>query len=246
MRKIHALGLAFVAMFAFSAFTATSAFAVSKVLFNNAEIVALLNVEVTGELLLLDTNAAGEPDILCSGIFDGMIEAGGTLGFIEELLTLAKELLAGAGGGDLIECTDDKNACLNPVDVEVLNMPWHIEVLLDAGGQYLAHFLNGAEEAGKQPTYHIDCETVPFDLLVEDLCEGLSSARLVNSAEGLLGYFNRLALTEAFGAASELTSCSVGGAGTGELVSVNAAGEDTEASGGLISPVGGGTLSVSE
>jgi hypothetical protein len=237
MRKIYLIGLALFAVFAFSAVAASSAFAVSKILWNGAEITALLNIEIEGALLLGDLGRLGS--IVCEGIFDGMLEAGGELGFIEELLTLTKELLAGIEGGDKLECSGPLGVTC---EVEVLEMPWHVEIVLD-GSVYLVDFL---EEAGKIPTYHIRCPGVS-----EDLCTGLSSARLNNTAEGLLGYFNGLALTEPWGAESEETNCTVGGAKTGFLESglLNAESNfvgDTELGGGVIRDTEGGTLTVSE
>jgi hypothetical protein len=244
MKKVHLMiGLAVLAMFALSAVVVSSASAASKILLgaagNGTEITASTKIEVIGSLLLEDMGAPGTPDILCTGIFDGKIEAGGTLGFIEELLTAG-----GVANGNAVECVSDNGTCEGVVLVSVQNLPWHIELILDAGGQYLTHFLSGMEETGKEPTYVVDCIKI---FLIEDACRGLSSARLINTAEGLLGYFNSLPLTETWGAESEAANCSDGGAGQGLIVSVTlGADEDTEASGGLIQLVGGGGLSVSE
>jgi hypothetical protein len=251
MKKIHVLGLMLVAVFAFSAFAASSAFAVSKILFNGAEITANLGAEILGSLLLQDLNAPGTPDILCTGIFDGTIEAGGELGLVEALLMEGGELLNENGelngaGNDMIDCVSDNGTCSGEVLVTVLNLPWHIEVVLDATKEaFLADFL---EEVGKIPTYDINCNTILG--LIEDSCSGLSSARLQNTAGGLLGHFNALPLSSAdeWAAESEGTACSVGGAGQGDVQSVTLSAEpteDLEEFGGLIEPVGGGTFSVS-
>lgn len=226
MRKIQIVGLALVAMFAFSAASATSASAVSKLLWNNGEITALLLVlvEPTAELLLLeDMNAIGKPDILCSGDLDGMIESGGVLGFIEELLTLA-----GVNEANTVSCVSDNGTCEGAVLVTAINLPWHLEVVLIAG-RYLLHFLNGVEEPGKEPGYITDCLTLGGLLLVEDKCEGLTYALLANEAGGLLAEFSEN---------EEITTaanCTVGGAKQGLLFGD-----------GFITDTGGGTLTVSE
>jgi len=253
MKKIKILWLALFAVFAFSAVATTSAaFAEeSQILANGATILALLPLEVTGSLLLEDMNATGTPDILCSGAFDGMIEPGGTLGYVEEVLTSGKELLEGELGGDLVECVDDKNVCSSPVDVEALELPWHWQIILHEPlpgvFAWLLHFLNLLEieelkEVGVGvPTYHIDCNTLIG--LVEDLCEGLSSARLwVDLMGHLRGSFNSLLLDESeWGAESEATDCIIGGMGQGLIESP----EDEETSGGIFSdPSDNATLTL--
>lgn len=255
MRKIQIVALALFAVFAFSAFVGSPAFAASKILFKGENITAALSFEIKGSLLLEDTKAAVVADVLCTGILDGTIEPGGELGYIEALLTAAGTLVAGEGTNDLIECEDDKNACTNPVDVEAGNFKWHFEILLDlepALEIFLAHFLNAAEIAASgevgvgQPRYIVDCNTIIG--LVLDTCEGLSSTRLWNAANGeLLGSFNSLPDSNKDGAESETTECTQGGVGSGVLVSVTLAGEeDTEASAGtFVDPSEAGTFSVS-
>jgi len=242
------VGLALFVMFAFGAFAATSAFAEGKLLLNGEAILALLNIEASGELLLKDTKVTGPPEIVCAGIFDVDVEPGGVLGFVEALLTSTKELLEGAtAGSDLIECKKDlKNLCSTPVDVEVLSLPGHVEIELMLVGTASVYLLIFLEEAEKTPHYIVHCKTILGEM--EDLCEGLSSARLNNTAEDVLGYFNALAITEPFGAATETAACSLGGAASGVFESITKEGAelDVEASGGLIAPVGGGLLQVSE
>jgi hypothetical protein len=231
MRKIQIVGLALVAVFAFSAFTA-SAFAVSKLLLNGAEITAATSIQVSGELLLQDTGAPATPDLICSAIYDGTIAVGGTLITVEGVLTLAGVLLE-VTGGDLLECASE--TCTNPVDEELLNFPWNVDIEL-SGAAYLAVFLTE-----KTPEYNIDCNTILG--LVQDNCSGLTSARLFIGAgtAGLLGSFNSLAITEPFGAASQNTNCSVGGAGKGIMESPG----DTEANAGSVTSTSG-PLTLSE
>jgi hypothetical protein len=251
MRKIYVLELTLVAVFAFSAFAASSAFAISKILFNGAEITANLGFEILGSVLLQDLNAPGTPDILCTMIYDGTIEAGGELGLVEAMLMEGGELLNENGelngaGNDMIDCVSDNGTCSGEVLYTVLNLPWHIEVVLDVTKEaFLGDIL---EEAGKIPTYDINCNTILG--LVEDSCSGLSSFRLQNTAGGLLSHYNALPLSSAdeWAAESEAWACSVGGTGQGDVQSVTLGSEpteDLEEYGALIEPVGGGTFSVS-
>jgi len=270
VRKIHLVGLTLFAVIALSAIGATSAFAASEILFLGLEIKELLPIETTGELLLEDTGANPKLDLDCSGTFDGMIEPGGKLFFVEALLMLGGELLNEAGvlngeGNDMIDCkvlpentTCEKNEALVTVNLNGITL-WHVELLLDtfelSGGEimtaYLGHFLTGAESGIENvvtPMYTVDCVN-PLIGLIEDLCEGLSSARLyVDAAGNLRGSFNSLALaksTDEWAAESEKTTCSIGGAGTGLVESINGAETDTEGSGGIITAVGGGALTLS-
>jgi hypothetical protein len=212
MRKIHVLGVALFAALALSAVASSSAFAVSKVLLNNAEITTKIPFSVesdAGNLLLEDMGATGKPDILCSGFFDGTIEPGGVLAFLEGVLTLTGENKANS-----ISCVSDNGTCEGAVIVTALNLPWHLEVVLATIGgveHYLLHFLSGTEEANKMPAYSVDC--LVFGLLFEDVCQGLTFADLTeNSTEGdLLGVFSEnTAITPA-------GNCSEGGVEQGLL-----------------------------
>jgi hypothetical protein len=278
MRKIQIVVLGLFVVFAFGAFAATSFAEESKILWNNEEILALLPFEVSGELLLEDMGLAGST-ILCSGIFDGMIEPGGTLGYVEDLLTLAGVLLEDATTkNDLIVCEPDTGSgCMNEQanglpDVEVnlsATTAWHIEVRLDeplAGEGLLAFlidFLNledielsgelTVEELGVlnivEPIYTTTCNTILG--VLTDICHGLSSARLyMDAVAQLRASFNSLEVMEPWGAESEGTNCSIGGAAQGLLVSViTPAGEseleDVELAGGAITDPEGGSFSLS-
>jgi hypothetical protein len=198
MKKLHLVGLALLAVFAFGALAVSSASAAELLLNGNAlGATQSIEVEISGELLFEDEGAFGHPDLLCSGIFLGHTE-GGTLMFITELLMLNLEALAGedlagaatAAGTD-VECTDDNSVCLGSTLITVQHLPWHIELELMAAGanEFLAVFL---EEIGHIPNYIVNCNT--FLGLMYDECEGGSSARLFNNA-GLLGEFNLAAET---------------------------------------------------
>jgi hypothetical protein len=255
MRKIHILGFALFAVLAVSAVAATSAFAEAEgqLLWNGAKLGATeeLALEISGELLLEDMGATGMPDILCSGIFDALTLGPKLLDILQLLMLGGAALLADGTAGEPgvhIECEEMKNVCTNPVLLVALPFPWHVEIeLMLVGGVsvYLAHFLTLLEneealEEGNEPGYTVDCNSLLG--LVEDTCNGLTSARVVTIGGALLMYFDSLALTEPWGAESESVNCSVGGAGQ-ELIESH---EDLEGEGGTITAVGGGTLTVSE
>jgi hypothetical protein len=77
IKKIHVLGLALVAVFAFSAVTAISASALEW-LVKNETVTAALEVKTIGLLNLIHLSEAFlKPEVVfhCEGIFDGMVEA---------------------------------------------------------------------------------------------------------------------------------------------------------------------------
>jgi hypothetical protein len=236
MRKIHVLAFALFMVLVASAFSAASAFAESELLYNGNSITGELLIYIEGTLLLQDLGAAGTPDIVCSGVFDGDVAAGGQLILILELLMLETlELLDENGGttgpNDMLDCENTDGKCENPVLVTVLNLPWDVdlELMVSPEPEWLAHFLTAAESGFGEPEYDVDCISLPFKILVEDKCGGLTSASLENMAtEGdILGIFGTAAK-------SELVPCSVGGANMGLLE-----GE------GLIYHPEGGTLALS-
>ena len=238
MRKIHTLGLMLFALLALGASTASSAFAASAFLLNGAEIKANVPATVTtnaNNLLLEDMGVSPTPDILCSGSFDGTI-TGASLGV---LLTIEAVLMLPETGetegllleetvltkvGDDVECEDMNNVCSAPVLLVALNLPWHTEVEL-SGTTFLLHFLSGAEEAGKEPEYYLNCNTLIG--LIEDFCHGLTNAQLVNGTGGLEGLFSENETTTPSG------TCTAGGEKEGLLFG-----------GGLITSTSG-TLTVS-
>src|SRR5580704_17479042 len=236
MKKIQIIWLTLFAVFALGAFAVSPALASGELLLNGLKLTATqeIPIQISGELLLADTGASTEPAIVCSGIFDAH-SVGGSLMFVAEILTLA-----GVSEGNLVLCKKQKTCEGEAIDVTALNLPWHIEIeLMLVGGVsiYLVIYLN---EEGKVPSYDIDC-VVPLLGLEEDTCSGGSTGRLNNTSEGLLGYLNKLALTEEFGAESENFNCTVGGTGKGLVESE----PSTKAGGGLITSTSG-TLTVSE
>jgi hypothetical protein len=215
MRKFYGSALALLSVFAVGGYVASAAFAESELLANGNVILASENllIEVKGELLLEDTGAPGKPDILCTGTFDLLHETG-TLAFINDVLDSNGELLAAslsnlAGvstAGDDIECADMSGTCSGVVLVVALNLPWHLELELLAGDAEEPYMLDFLEEAGKQPEYAIDCNSLLG--LVEDQCDGLVYAFLLDLGAGdvTVGF---LPTPEA--------GCKLGGAGSSVL-----------------------------
>lgn len=205
MKKIQILGFALFAVLAFSAVAAASAFAESEWLVGGAVVAAELASETTGELELTDLNtAAGAASVLCSGILLGTIGPGKV-----DLVT-AVDNLAGVNEGNLVNCTPDKICTNNPVDVIAEKLPWDTEIVLVSGT--FRDLVLGA-------TWRVDC-VVPLLGLIEDVCEGTSSALLKNGGGGVEGTFEAL---------SEKATCSLGGAGAGDIVGSGV----TTAAGGL-------------
>jgi hypothetical protein len=254
MRKIHLLGLALVAVFAFGAIAATVAVAGEPTggekafwLLNG---VAIANGEANGiqtltegiiELINLKTGVKLE----CSGIFHGTAYNLGApdengFGLVTEILDLNsigyKELL-GAG----IKCTSlTTSLCENTgthPEVWPDNLPWLVTLVLmtlDSEEKAVELFLALFSEDGKgQPGYEALCLTFGGTITVEELCEGETSAdlELMNEPTGmiLLGTYT----------AEELELEGLEAACKGEANSGNVAGN------GVITPVLGGELDVS-
>lgn len=203
MRKFSLLVLSLTAALAFGAMTVSSAFGASAVLLNGAVPSALFGVEMTGEFLFEDMKEP--PDILCSGIFDMDIEAGGVTGAIESFLTLTKELLEVVGGGDLVECEEHGTSklCSNPVDVVTVGLPWPFETMLTAGG--LWYLLINPHAGGPGPGIILDCNSILG--LIEDTCSGPTGAQLINGVSGL-----EMSFLEANEEITPAGNCTLGGA----------------------------------
>jgi hypothetical protein len=209
MRKTL-IGCVGVVVLVLAGLAATPTFAASELL-GNTEVIKELAAQITGSILLEDEKATGKPDFLCEYILDVLL-VNGTLTFIEQVLMSNGELLAAtvnnlekAVEGDDLECTDDSGICSAPVLVVAINLPWHVELEL-ISELYKLHFLSGTEEAGKEPGYNVDCNSILG--LVEDICEGLVFAEMVAETGGVLMKFNSL---------KEL-SCTQGGAASVNLV----------------------------
>ncbi|MGH2879533.1 MAG: hypothetical protein ACRDK4_08015 [Solirubrobacteraceae bacterium] len=237
MRKIQLIGAALLALLAVGVLTASAAFAETELLLGGNPITELINVTIGGELGLRDTAfLSGAVEFLCNWFFDGMVEAGGTLGFIEAVLNSSKELMSAEvtrNGekvtGDDVSCESMGSGCMNPALLVAVDLPWHfIFMLLEGTNEYMIHLLKGGEEAGdKEPGYVAVCETLLIGN-VEDYCHGLTYAALANEAGGLLAEFSNNAEI------STPIACSQGNSEA-----------DLLAGGGFITAEGGGALTIS-
>src|ERR1700722_2286517 len=230
MRRIQIVGLAVVAVFAFSAFTATSSFAAGKILLNGAAISSTTPSTMAQTVELEDMKAVGPPTILCSYIVRESISIFGVNIITEELLVLTSEALeVGSGKKEyLIECEDTKGICSSPVDVTAINLPWNGEVEKMAAGpeEYLLILL---DVTGEDPGYTVDCNSILG--LVSDTCTAEAAGQqavMKNETGGLLAESSSNETTTPPG------TCTVGGAKQGLTVSD-----------GFISSTSG-TLTVSE
>jgi len=214
MKKLHVLGLALLAVFAFGAIVAASAsaleFDLAEWLENGLEIPAgqTRASDTEGELLLEETVIGIKIDALCSGIFIGNVGADGA-DTITSLQNLAKSTISST---PLTEpgllCTNDEN-CPEPL-AWADNLPWEtlLEWVLGDGEEFYADLLNNA---GKNVGYHLICMG-SFGL--EDLCTSSESAsRMTNEAGGVVdGEFSE-PFTELMG--FKLANCEKAGAEKG-------------------------------
>jgi hypothetical protein len=169
MKKIHIIGLALVAMFAFSAIAASAAVASPEWLIDGNPVAAKTAVLSEGELLLCDDKGGvfGEKVCIhCSGKDKGTVGPGKS-----DEVTEVTDL---AGNKDITSCTNDEG-CGTAKLVEAENLPWPTELTS------LTTDLVGA--AGKQPGYSVECEA--FGAKITDLCEGHATVKVSNVAGGV-------------------------------------------------------------
>jgi hypothetical protein len=230
MRKVQVLGIALVAMLAFSAVLATAAFAgewlVEGKAITSAE--GALNSETEGELKLISYAEKGSASVLaeitCSGIFDGTVGPGST-DTVTTLLNLSKEeinktaltelaLLCNVtlDAGALTDCkVGTENALL-----WAINLPWSTEIELMSNGEELDVFL---DNAGKMPGYYVECESL-LGISGTNTCEGGVNIATLTNGTGtpteVLGSFTKLA------AMSERANCTLTGTETGEVINPTA------------------------
>jgi hypothetical protein len=198
MRKIHIVAMALFAVFAFSSFAASSAFALSfelaEWLVNGGTVSAELVSEGSGELLLEDTKFGA---VLCDGILDGTIGPN-SADLITKILNLAGEEIGELTGSGLL-CTTEKTCESSTTDIEVfpMKLPWDTEVELDPETGVAYILVLGAE-------YTVEC--LLLGILGEDTCTDAEAAsEAVNVTGGV----------ELKGHSEPLGSCTIGGSGSG-------------------------------
>jgi hypothetical protein len=231
MRKIYTVGLAVVAVFAFSVIAAASASAATEWLLEGAAIPSPGDtVETTGELLLEDTGTGTQ--IECSGKFDGTVGPGAT-DKIEKILNLAgveetsNENLAKVTK-PAIDCKVEAAGLCNVtvgalIWVFPLHLPWKTELLLPEATLWVDDIVSGT---GGEPGYEVSCSTIIG--VQTDVCEGKPGSIETNVTGGVEGVFEE---AETF---NPRGTCSIGGAKTALTVGK-----------GITAPTTGGTLTVS-
>jgi hypothetical protein len=185
MRKFYIAGLALVAVLAFGALSAGSAFASEEkpeLLIAKAAVTAEKEFSGTGEIELIDTKTPlGEASVLCSGELMGVVLSGGKTDEITSVLSLTGAAVTEASP---LLCTNVKN-CAEPL-VFPVNLPWATEIVFmapPAPWKWLDLILG-------KPGWHVECMT----LKVSDVCTGVEAKPagllLENMAGGvLLGVF---------------------------------------------------------
>ena len=234
MKKIEIVWVALFAVLAFSAVVASSAFAEdTQWLWEGNEVTAELAVDTAGELLLEDAGASLKFDILCSGLFGGVVggllgTAGPPLGEVNDVEDLVGNLTSATVTKPL-DCETETSCAEKLANVTPINLPWKTELLLETHvgvSEFIDDFTSDNGVAGAKPGYTVDCTVL--GVLLEDTCTGEPKALLENETGGVLGTFDE---NEGVNTAGE---CSLGGAKSGLVIGS-----------GLMTHTGGGTLSVS-
>jgi hypothetical protein len=231
MKKLHLLGVALVAVFAFAALTAASASAVTFLLaewlVNGLPITAELNTEASGELELEEEILGIKIALLCSGILDGTIGPNG-LDVISELLRLDGVTVVSLTGlvAPALLCTNVAN-CPSP-EVWAVHLPWGslVELMEEGTEVFFADLILPAGNGN--PGWEILCSNGTSDECT--VAEGVSNK--TNEGNNVDTTFSE-AFTELAGL--KLADCVTGGLEKGLVTGL-----------GTISLVGGGTLAVSE
>jgi hypothetical protein len=189
MKKIQLLGLALVAMLAFSAFAAMTASAettlLAEWLIDGVGLTELVSVTTSGSILLINkAGLGGTPIVKCEGSFDGTVGPNGE-DEITEVLSIGGVTIGNGAAltGTPLQCvtTNSTIGCGSAgskAEVWVDNLPWHTNLELMEDGSFLDHLFGGG--AGLEPGYDIHCVATATD----NLCEGLATSLMTNTLEG--------------------------------------------------------------
>jgi hypothetical protein len=212
MKKLQIVGLALVAIFAFSALVASAASA-TQWLAKGAAIATAQATTTEGEILIEDMGAFSKPQILCSGLFVGTVGPGTAdkINMIEDLEVPAK--LAESGVKAIMNCTfEAKGACEGTLaEVEPVNLPWTTELAL-SGTTFVDKITS--TNAG----YKVICKTILGTL--EDTCTGPTGSEVTNgtACEVLGSFVESETITPP-------ANCTTGGAKEGLTISENGPGK---------------------
>jgi hypothetical protein len=218
MKRYQLLGLALVAVFAFSAIVASAAgaveFLLAEFLEAGAKITTAKASDSEGELELKSLNGGGfgvESIALCSGIFDGTTGPGST-DELTKLLNLAgTEIGSTPLSGTALTCTNDKN-CTEPKAYAV-GLPYKTELELMVDGSE-TFFVDLLTSASKKVGYYVECLVLGASIAEECTVE-TSAVKQTNESNGTVdGEFS-----DAFQvlAGLKLATCTLGGSEEGEV-----------------------------
>lgn len=215
MKRYQLLGLALVAVFAFSAVLVSAAGAVEFLLaeFLNAGAkitTAQASDAEAAELELVSSNGGNlkvKTKVLCSGILDGTVGPGSE-GVVKELLTLAGVAVSTTTlSGEGLSCTNDEN-CGTP-KVWASGLPWKTELELMVDGTE-TFFVNLLINAG----YYVECTVL--GVKINETCTAAETAvQTTNETGGLVD--QTFSDTFQVLAGLKLANCTLGGTETAEV-----------------------------
>jgi hypothetical protein len=221
MKKLHLIGMALVAVFAFSAVVAAAASAAPEWLVKAAAVTGALAVETKGSLLLTDLKASilGASSVEClSGSLNGTINSAGKDTVTEIVVGTGKSTGNGLTGGKL-ECKGVKG-CEGTGQVYPIGLPWTTQLTLEG-----PTIFDDTTSASGKIGYIVECSI--FGIKEEDEC---------TQALGLAAISNMTSETDVLGIVKEENTgeCSLSKEKSGDLL-----GE------GLITTTNGEALEVS-
>src|SRR5580693_1268764 len=210
MRKLHIAGIAFAAVFAFVAFSATSAFAATEWQIAGKAIATATESETTGELLLEDMNSLLKVDVLCKGIFDGTVGPGAadtitkilSSAGVEEKAENLEKVIVNSINCELMEKGACEEANGSLINVFPVHLPWATELLLPSGELVVDDIKEGTGKGA--PGYEITCKSSLLGT-VTDTCTGIAGSNMTNGATDVIGKFEEDATNNPPG------NCSIGG-----------------------------------
>jgi len=130
MKKFYTISITAFAVFALSAFMASSAFAANpEWLIDGAAVAAGTSTESKGDLVFTDLGAPGQPAWLCEMIFDGTIGPGGVDETTEILNLAGVKVTSILGSGTVLLCPPVKT-CAGEIEVYPLGLPWKTQLEL--------------------------------------------------------------------------------------------------------------------
>jgi hypothetical protein len=230
IRKSYVVGLALVAVFAFSSVMVASASAettlLAEWLLNGAAVTGTTAVETAGEVKVEDNKVPiiGKVAIDCSFIADGWVDANG-LDFISELLTLGKVKVTAklVGTGMLCSSATGCEAASegSPIEVWPATEGWETLLVLMENGTFL-DIIHGSG-------YEVLC--LILGAMVEDECNATEAGILEQNGTAPNG-----AEIPAHSIGEPLATCKEGGAASGVNETLTVA---------KTIPTGGGELTVS-